>query len=299
MGRQALALLAAAFFVLGSYAHAQGVDMTPPPGTESSGEREMKALAAAWPDRISQVALRDGDWAVDVDGQWYDWAHGRVLPESQRTDWERFARYRFYSYPVGTLPPLTPLDPQAAARLQKSVQDSQTHPPRRSEDFLEHLLGGVTRGQLESRIVTVDFLGHPVKVHQVIASAMRAVAAECDALRRTDPQAAAFLAGLAEVDGFNYRDVAGTLTRSYHGYGLAVDLIPRNYGGKATYWRWLLGKVEQWWATPYASRWMVPESVVSIFEKHGFGWGGKWLFFDTMHFEYRPEIIILAGGQAS
>jgi hypothetical protein len=23
-------------------------------------------------------------------------------------------------------------------------------------------------------------------------------------------------------------------------------------------------------------------------------WGGKWLFFDTMHFEYRPEIFNLA-----
>jgi hypothetical protein len=28
---------------------------------------------------------------------------------------------------------------------------------------------------------------------------------------------------------------------------------------------------------------------------YGFIWGGKWLFFDTMHFEYRPEILILSG----
>jgi hypothetical protein len=28
-----------------------------------------------------------------------------------------------------------------------------------------------------------------------------------------------------------------------------------------------------------------------VFEKHGFVCGGKWYHFDTMHFEYRPEII--------
>jgi hypothetical protein len=30
---------------------------------------------------------------------------------------------------------------------------------------------------------------------------------------------------------------------------------------------------------------------VDIFERHGFIWGGKWGHFDTMHFEYRPELL--------
>ena len=29
--------------------------------------------------------------------------------------------------------------------------------------------------------------------------------------------------------------------------------------------------------------------IVHIFEKHGFIWGGRWLHYDTMHFEFRPE----------
>ena len=33
-----------------------------------------------------------------------------------------------------------------------------------------------------------------------------------------------------------------------------------------------------------------PESL-KTFEKYGFIWGGKWYHFDTMHFEYRPELI--------
>src|SRR5690242_16362928 len=30
------------------------------------------------------------------------------------------------------------------------------------------------------------------------------------------------------------------------------------------------------------------------FEQHGFIWGGRWAHYDTMHFEYRPELL---GGQ--
>ena len=32
--------------------------------------------------------------------------------------------------------------------------------------------------------------------------------------------------------------------------------------------------------------------VVEIFEKYGFIWGGKWYHYDTMHFEYRPELLV-------
>ncbi|MEJ2663631.1 MAG: M15 family metallopeptidase, partial [Spirochaetia bacterium] len=29
------------------------------------------------------------------------------------------------------------------------------------------------------------------------------------------------------------------------------------------------------------------------FEKYGFIWGGKWYHYDTMHFEYRPELLVI------
>jgi hypothetical protein len=32
-------------------------------------------------------------------------------------------------------------------------------------------------------------------------------------------------------------------------------------------------------------------SLIKIFEKYGFIWGGKWNHYDTMHFEYRPELL--------
>jgi hypothetical protein len=36
----------------------------------------------------------------------------------------------------------------------------------------------------------------------------------------------------------------------------------------------------------------IPWEIVEIFERHGFIWGGKWYHYDTMHFEYRPEILL-------
>jgi hypothetical protein len=38
----------------------------------------------------------------------------------------------------------------------------------------------------------------------------------------------------------------------------------------------------------------IPWEIVEIFERHGFVWGGKWYHYDTMHFEYRPEIVLSA-----
>ena len=35
----------------------------------------------------------------------------------------------------------------------------------------------------------------------------------------------------------------------------------------------------------------IPLEIVAIFERHGFIWGGKWSHYDTMHFEYRPELL--------
>jgi peptidoglycan LD-endopeptidase CwlK len=35
----------------------------------------------------------------------------------------------------------------------------------------------------------------------------------------------------------------------------------------------------------------IPRQIVLVFEKYGFIWGGKWYHYDTMHFEYRPELF--------
>jgi hypothetical protein len=57
---------------------------------------------------------------------------------------------------------------------------------------------------------------------------------------------------------------------------------------------WSSKIVRDWGDIPLSKRWHPPEQVIEAFEENGFIWGGKWHRFDTVHFEYRPEILSLA-----
>jgi peptidoglycan L-alanyl-D-glutamate endopeptidase CwlK len=85
---------------------------------------------------------------------------------------------------------------------------------------------------------------------------------------------------------FNWRPIAGTERLSMHSFGAAIDLN----ADVSNYWKW--GKPDA--AGHYAYHNQIPFEIVEIFEKHGFIWGGKWYHHDTMHFEYRPELILAA-----
>ena len=81
---------------------------------------------------------------------------------------------------------------------------------------------------------------------------------------------------------YNCRAIADTGEPSPHGYGIAIDLNT----AVSDYWYWRPHEG----AIVYRNR--MPEEIVAIFEKHGFIWGGKWYHFDTMHFEFRPELLV-------
>ncbi len=272
--------------------HGQPVD-SQPRAEPQEGELQMAALARSYPQRIEEFACRNGDWAVRIDTTWYYWAHGRLLPEELRDRWEEYSSYRFYSYALD-LPPIPELDEETRLRLKQRLDRAEENPPMRHEGFLGDLYRASTRRQTEAGIVTVELLGFEVRVHQQIAEPLEAVGRDLEVLMQTDPGVQRFAKGLKGLAGYNWREIAGTRSRSYHSYGIAVDLAPKSFGGRHTYWRWALPKNEEFYAIPYEQRWMVPQQIVEIFEQWGFVWGGKWFFFDTMHFEYRPEILALA-----
>lgn len=89
---------------------------------------------------------------------------------------------------------------------------------------------------------------------------------------------------------FNWRLIAGEIRRSPHSFGIAFDLN----AAAGDYWLWHARPSGE----PSAYRNRIPMEIVSIFEKHGFIWGGKWYHYDTMHFEYRPELLIDSKGNA-
>jgi hypothetical protein len=81
---------------------------------------------------------------------------------------------------------------------------------------------------------------------------------------------------------YNCRAVAGANYMSMHAYAAAIDINAKY----SNYWRWALNdRGEPKWAN------QIPIQIVRIFEKHGFIWGGYWYHYDTMHFEFRPELL--------
>lgn len=83
---------------------------------------------------------------------------------------------------------------------------------------------------------------------------------------------------------FNYRVISGTNRLSPHSFGIAIDLK----SDKKDYWKWSSKENGEQRINEY------PEELVNAFEKNNFIWGGKWGYFDILHFEYRPEIILKA-----
>jgi hypothetical protein len=116
-------------------------------------------------------------------------------------------------------------------------------------------------------------------------------------LAQTDPDIQEWLTSLASITGWNWRNVAGSENRSFHSYGIAVDLLMKAQPGMETYWQWTAARGIDWRAVPPEKRQNPPVAVIRAFEDQGFIWGGRWSRYDTMHFEYHPELLILGTGR--
>ena len=152
----------------------------------------------------------------------------------------------------------------------------------RSQAFLQKLYGDCRKGDFDRHMVALTWLpkswGKTVKATSVegVADRLKAISAEIDALPPAIAAAAFPIAGILSC-----RPVADTGKMSMHAYGAAIDLNLK----VSDYWLWQR-KTDP---IPYRNR--MPQEIVDIFERHGFIWGGKWYHYDTMHFEYRPELL--------
>jgi hypothetical protein len=142
---------------------------------------------------------------------------------------------------------------------------------------------------------TIRFLGRGVRVHMDLVPVLRRIEKELRNRARKDRELARFLRTIRSVSGLYWRKIARTKTLSFHSFGAAVDIVSSNPRRKETYWLWAKARDKEWYTRPLSRRHMPPVSFVKVFEKHGFVWGGKWLFYDTIHFEYRPDILLLNG----
>lgn len=157
----------------------------------------------------------------------------------------------------------------------------------RNEAFFTKMYGDCRHGVLDTTLVDVVWLSSKraqrLRVTPVngVADKLAAVSRELDALPER------FTKFLAPSEGtYNCRVIAGTTRLSAHATATAID-IARAHGH---YWRWS----EPSGGPAYRNE--IPYEIVAIFEKHGFIWGGKWAHYDTLHFEYRPEILRAGSG---
>ena len=173
----------------------------------------------------------------------------------------------YVPYPAGTVP----------KQLPKNVDPGRV----RFEPLFVAMYGDCRKNEVTPKLRTIEWLpghgGGRVAITSVngVERALAAVSRELDELP------AAFIRLLKPTAGtYNCRTVAGSGVRSMHSYGAAIDMNTKY----ADYWRWSSIEAPVW-------KNQYPVEIVRTFEKHGFIWGGYWYHFDTMHFEYRPELL--------
>ena len=156
----------------------------------------------------------------------------------------------------------------------------QADPGRtRNQAFFDKMYGDCKAGEVTPKLVRVVWLpkswGHAVSITSVngVDRALDAVSRELDELPAGDRKYLRPIGGT-----YNCRQIAGSDQTSMHSWGAAIDINT----AFSDYWRWSASG--DW-------RNRIPPEIVAVFERHGFIWGGRWSHFDTMHFEYRPELL--------
>lgn len=227
-----------------------------------------RRLLAAYPDKLKAI---DGQTLIWRDGTRMPLDDG--LPLKDAAAWVRSPDLKdMFRYPyVGGEParPTAGSDPGRA----------------RNAAFFSKMYGDCRGGGVSGKLVEVDWLPSRSRVklkmtgENGVAQQLAKISTELDTLPRSFTR---YL--LPPAGTYNCRVVAGTDQQSAHGYGIAIDIAVK----PAHYWRW---------QQPDASgnpiwRNAIPIDIVRIFEHHGFIWGGRWAHYDTMHFEYRPELLL-------
>jgi hypothetical protein len=271
-----------------------------------AAEDMTKLFSAVYPERIGPAVFEDGDWTFEMDGiRWY-YAQGRFLPHEDVERPREFRPQFLYRYPLESSASSEDINPwQQVAdqilsrRFSHSFYGSRLYPNPGAvrSPFYETLWQTRSREEAFLQQQWITFLGRQVQVHRGIMAPLNQAEARILTLAENDLEIQGWIRNLQSITGWNWRNVANSANRSYHSYGVAVDLLMRTQPGMETYWQWTAAKGIDWRSLPVEKRQNPPVAVIRIFEEQGFIWGGRWPQYDTMHFEYHPELLILGTGR--
>jgi hypothetical protein len=205
------------------------------------------------------------------DGTKMVWDDGKERTPAQLNDSPDIEDMFHYVYPKASAGPLTPAFNFDPGRI-------------RYKPFFKKLYG-VSANAVGQHIVGVKWLpkfnNSVIRVTSLFGIDQRLAKISQD-IERMRPNLQRY--GFRPGGGFNWRLIAGTNHLSMHAFGAAIDVNV----GYSDYWRW--HKHDTSGRVPYRNR--IPIAIVALFEKYGFIWGGRWYHYDTMHFEYRPELLL-------
>ncbi len=223
------------------------------------------------------------------------WAEGRLLPDSKLQEQTKY-RNQFYRYSRTITDPAAFTEEEIQRVTTFGNTDNRRNSPVTNPAFYNLLYDSAALVQVEKHIAGTSFLGKQIPIHTKITPPLRRVEQRITALAKTNSDVQKFLEDISVIYGFSWREVRDTSSRSMHSFGIAIDILPQGYGQKIIYWNWEKNNGNsRWMLIPLKDRWLPPQAVISAFESEGFIWGGKWGIWDNMHFEYRPELLILQG----
>lgn len=145
----------------------------------------------------------------------------------------------------------------------------------RNEDLFKKLYGQ-NEEEIKNNLIELRWVdGQKIYFNQKQNAAIQ-LQKVIEELSKLPKQFEPFITNIAGT--YNHRYIADTKRLSSHSFGIAIDLNVK----QSAYWKW---------DKKYNFRNNFPKEIIDIFEKYGFIWGGRWYHYDTMHFEYRPELF--------
>jgi hypothetical protein len=232
---------------------------------EASVPLYVQVLADAYPDNITgyrdgAIVLRGGTRMVCDDRRDKDYL--QLLDETDIEDMFKEV------YPAGR------------HDVPEYLHDSGRY---RCDAFFRRIYGRNEK-KVRKNLATVDWFGQKMPFSRVnhAADSLKAVERE---LKSLYPQYEAYF---RQSSSFYWRKVRGADRMSAHSYGIAIDICT----DFSDYWKWSNPDKNETDSITYENR--IPAEIVDVFERHGFISGTKWYHYDTMHFEFRPELLMYA-----
>jgi len=243
----------------------------------------LEHLKQAYPKSICSVDQNHIYWA-DGDSMLVDTQPSNRTPEEILNNPFFLDQIRDIHYQPGI-----PTDPE-----QYAPQDD---PGRiRYEPFFRKMYGE-TESEVETNLTTIFWMPnvfgntYPLRVTRIngIDQKFIQISNDLEQLVQSHPE---YIPYLEQPGGtFMWRVIANTNRLSLHSFGMTIDINVEH----SHYWQYDLSKTNQpireFGSAPLIYRNQIPWEIIPIFEAQGFIWGGKWAHYDTMHFEYRPELF--------